>query len=276
MHVSECNICDIIYIWSVRLRKVPKSLQAIIITMLLGMFIPKIFEITGVAIFDKIIIKGLLSLAFSAATICVGVFYSARILKGRTSGGKARISLYILFAIILLSVTSTVVSFIQSISDIILYILSGLAALLSLVLIIWLGIKVISAKKQFKTSQEKSVIQSQNNEEKIPVETEKFNKPKPCYAPKSIPKYVQDNSIKQAELGVELKTLYELWSERDVSKKCLTATNDENPDLKWVKIYKPPYANGKFYGYVLMNNAHNTVNGEIYFADRRIWRVAEN
>ena len=262
-------------------RKVPKSLQAIIITMLLGMFIPKIFEITGVAIFDKIIIKGLLSLAFSAATICVGAFYSARILKGRTSGGKARISLYILFVIILLSVTSTVVSFVQSISDIILYILSGSAALLSLVLIIWLGIKVISAKKQFKASQEKSVIQSQNNEEKITVETEKFNKPKPCYAPKSIPKYVQDNSLKQAainqaDLDVELKTLYELWSEMDIGKKCLTATNDENPDLKWVKIYKPPYADGKFYGYVLMNNAHNTVNGEIYFADRRIWRVAEN
>lgn len=261
-------------------RVVPKSLQAIIITALLGMFIPKIFEITGVAIFDKILIKGLISLAFSSATICVGLFYSARILRGRISGGKARIALYILFAIILLSVTSIVVSFIQSISDIILYILSGSAAILSIVLIIWLGIKVISVKKQFKASQEKSVIQSQNNEVKTPVDTGNFNKPKPCYVSKSIPKYVKDNSIKQAainqaNLDVELKTLYELWSERDIGKKCLTATNDENPDLEWVKIYKPPYADGKFYGYVLMNNAHNTVNGEIYFADRPIWRVVE-
>ena len=115
---------------------------------------------------------------------------------------------------------------------------------------------------------------------KILVVPGNFNKPKTCYVSKSIHKYVKDNSIKQAainqgNLDVELKTLYELWSERDIGKKCLTATNDENPDLEWVKIYKPPYADGKFYGYVLMNNAHNTVNGEIYFADRPIWRVVE-
>lgn len=79
-----------------------------------------------------------------------------------------------------------------------------------------------------------------------------------------------EENVRSAKL--ELKSLYELWDERDLSQKCLTATNDENPDLKWVKVYKPPYANGKFYGYVLMNNARNTVNGEIYYADKKIWR----
>ena len=67
--------------------------------------------------------------------------------------------------------------------------------------------------------------------------------------------------------------IYELWKEKDVSEKCLTITNNDNPDLKWIKIYKPPYKNGKFYGYIMMMNAHNTVNGEIYFANEPIWKL---
>jgi hypothetical protein len=63
----------------------------------------------------------------------------------------------------------------------------------------------------------------------------------------------------------QLFTIKELWNMRDTLKRCLKATNDEDIDLKWVKIYKPQYCNGKFYGYILMNDAKNTVNGEIYF-----------
>lgn len=256
------------------MRKVPKSLQAIIITVLFGMFIPKIFEITGVSLFDKIIIKGILSLSFSAATICVGALFSAHILKDRVVGGKTRILLYILFMIILLSSISTVVSFIQSVSHIIFYVLTGITAVLILILIVWLLIKAISAKKDFKITQEKSVIHSQKNETDSNRITQN-SQPTPHYIPQSLSVLSPNNNIKLHESDRKLKTLYELWFEKDEKHKCLMATNDENPDLKWIKIYKPPYANGKFYGYILMNNARNTVSGEIYFADRKIWRVVD-
>lgn len=256
------------------MRKVPKSLQAIIITMLFGMFIPKVFEITGVSLFDKMIIKGVLSLAFSAATICVGALFSAHILRERVAGGKSRIFLYIVFTIIFLSCISTVISFIQSVSHIIFYVLAGITTILILILIVWLLIKTISAKKDFKVTQEKSVIHSQNNEtnsNRIPRNSQST----PHYIPQSLSVLSPNNNIKLHESDRKLKTLYELWFEKDEKQKCLMATNDENPDLKWIKIYKPPYANGKFYGYILMNNARNTVSGEIYFADRKIWRVVD-
>ena len=85
----------------------------------------------------------------------------------------------------------------------------------------------------------------------------------------------QQSINKEVNQETSLKNLYELWREKPVGEKCLTATNHENPDLKWVKIYKPPYGNGKFYGYVLMNDARHTVNGEIYFADRKIWELVK-
>lgn len=250
--------------------KVPKSFQAIIITIFIGMFLPKIVEITGVAFLDKIMIKGLLSLSFSIATIGVGWLFSLHFIRDKVSGGKTRIVLYIFIAIILLSVASTIVSFIKSISSIILYVLIGLTSVLIGSLLVYYIIKAATAKKEFKLSQEKSIYENQKGNECI------RQKPQPIihhYEHINEVKVEKNHDLEQISSYSELKTLYELWDERDVSQKCLTATNNENPDLKWVKIYKPPYANGKFYGYVLMNDARNTVNGEIYFADKKIWRL---
>lgn len=47
------------------MRKVPKSLQAIIITFIIGMFVPKIFDLTGIALVDKVFWKIILSLSFN-------------------------------------------------------------------------------------------------------------------------------------------------------------------------------------------------------------------
>lgn len=102
-----------------------------------------------------------------------------------------------------------------------------------------------------------------------------------CISPTPHQKKIVINQSSKTEVKKEFtytlnrdRTLYELAMEHDFSNGCMTVTNDENPNLKWVKIYKPWYANGKFYGYIMMNNAHNTVNGEIFFADRPIWRLA--
>ena len=261
--------------------KKAKSFQAIIITMLFGMFVPKIVEITGFSLIDKVIIKGILSVSFSLSTICVGILFSTKILKDRVAGGKTRIALYILISIILLSAVTPVLAFIESISQKILYILSSLTILLIFVLIVWTVVKALKVKKAFKVSQEKTVS------EKILGNTKQVNKYKPYVTqynneyhkvqerqqkPKKNEHYNKKPEHTDLSQKPELKTLYELWYLKDADKKYLKATNEENPDLKWVKICKPPYANGKFYGYVLMKDARNTVNGEIYFADRKIWK----
>ena len=254
------------------MKRVPKSFQAVIITILLGMFIPKIVEITGVAFIDKIMVKGLLSLSFSIATICVGGLFSAHILRDKVSGGKTRILLYLIIAIILLSIASTIVSFIQSISNVILYVLIGITSVLIAAIILYLIIKAVTAKKEFKTTQEKCIIDGQKNNYELKMQGQKISATVLSLREENGSNIVKSPEEKGLSAKLELKSLYELWDERDLSQKCLTATNDENPDLKWVKVYKPPYANGKFYGYVLMNNARNTVNGEIYYADKKIWR----
>lgn len=131
-------------------------------------------------------------------------------------------------------------------------------------------------KNEFKHSQINSVQEKQKN---IVITNVQEVEPKPR---KSNNKEIESQPV--AELKTisqeynqdsSLKNLYDLWTEKPKEAKCLTVTNHENPDLKWVKIYKPPYGNGKFYGYILMNNAKHTVNGEIYFADREIWELVE-
>ena len=69
----------------------------------------------------------------------------------------------------------------------------------------------------------------------------------------------------------KFKTIEELWNQKDPNAKCITIANCENENLKWVKIYKNRYGDGNFYGYVMMNNARETVNGIIYYSDRPIW-----
>ena len=57
------------------MKKVPKSFQAIIVTLVVGMLLPKLLDFTGIILIDKILTKGLLSIAFNLATIIVGLVF---------------------------------------------------------------------------------------------------------------------------------------------------------------------------------------------------------
>ncbi len=254
------------------MRKVPKSLQAIIITFLVGMFIPKIFDLTGVALVDKVIWKILLSLAFNAATIIVGLLFSAKLLHGKVEGGKARISMFLIIVIILLCFSSSIIVFIKEVAKTVLIILASLAILAIALLIINYILSIREKKSNFKETQNRSVNLPKPNASNVKKNTNNSISP----TQKNIRKTQTATSEQTQQISErKLKSVYELWREFDHQKKCLTITNSENPDLMWVKIYKPPYGNGKFYGYIMMQNARNTVNGEIYYADRAIWSLYE-
>ena len=68
------------------MKKVPKSFQTILITLIVGMLLPKLIDFTGIIFIDKILTKGLLSIAFNLATIIVGVGFSIGLLKGKKEG----------------------------------------------------------------------------------------------------------------------------------------------------------------------------------------------
>ena len=253
--------------------KVPKSLQAIIITFLVGMFIPKIFDLTGIALVDKVLWKILLSLAFNVATIIVGILFSAKLLHGKVEGGKARISIFLVIIIIILCLSSSILVFFKEVAKTVLIILAALAVLAIGFLIINYILSVKHKKANFKETQTRSIILStanktqiknNNNTHKISEFEKVSTKPK-----------VSNMQTRELQ-GENLKTVYELWQEFNHQTACLTITNNENPDLRWVKIYKPPYGNGKFYGYIMMKNARNTVNGEIYYADKPIWSLCKD
>ena len=262
-------------------KKPSKSIQAIIITLIAGMIIPKIFDISGNALLDKFLWKGVLSASFSVATIIVGVLYAGKFITGKVAGGKSRISIYFILIAIFASAASAICAFIREISPIVKIVLASVTILAITLLIAKLIAFCFKVKKDFKTTQERSVTKKESSTTALPVHKAPVVEKKVATAP-----IIASNGGKDSSQNVETplsshsvicnenegKTLFELWKEKGINEKCLTATNDENPDLKWVKIYKPPYPNGKFYGYVMMCNAHNTVNGEIYFADRSIWR----
>ena len=96
------------------MKKVSKSFQAIVATTIVGILIPKLVEITGVQLFDKLIIKILLSSAFFVATVAVGLLYNFGVLKNRKEGGKARIVIYLLIVTAIFGSTASILSFIQS------------------------------------------------------------------------------------------------------------------------------------------------------------------
>ena len=252
------------------MRKVPKSLQAIIITFIVGMFVPKIFDLTGIALVDKVLWKILLSLAFNVATIIVGILFSAKLLHGKVEGGKARISIFLLMVIILLCFSSSIIVFFKEVAKTVLIILASLAILAIALLIINYIISIKEKKSNFKETQTRSIDLSKPNASNV-----KKNTHNGISSTQENIRKTQTTTSEQPKpiLERKMKTVYELWQEFDQQKKCLTITNNENPDLRWVKIYKPPYGNGKFYGYIMMQNAKNTVNGEIYFADRPIWSL---
>lgn len=261
-------------------KKPSKSIQAIIITLIAGMIIPKIFDISGNALLDKFLWKGVLSVSFSVATIIVGMLYAGKFITGKVAGGKSRISIYFILIAIFASVASAVCAFVREISPVVKIVLASVTILAITLLIVKLIRFCFKVKKDFKITQERSVTKKEFSGPVLPIHKVPVVEKK--VATSIIVSNVEGNSTQNLETHSSScdvvcnenkgKTLFELWEEKDISEKCLTATNDENPDLKWVKIYKSPYSNGKFYGYVMMCNAHNTVNGEIYFADRPIWR----
>ncbi len=271
--------------------KEPKSLQAVIVTLVVGMLLPKLVDLTGIIFVDKIIWKVVLTIAFNLATIIVGVLFSAKLINGRVEGGKARIVIFLIIVFLFLCLMPLLLIFIKDISKYIIGLCCGISLLVVEVLIVYYIVSLGNKKRKFRTSQEKSVVLQKrkidcsdakrvqlNNSfkyvlpQKIKNTTIDYNK-KTVVAQKSqISSGITQNNLKK-DTYIKLKTVYELWKEKDVSEKCLTITNNDNPDLKWIKIYKPPYKNGKFYGYIMMMNAHNTVNGEIYFANEPIWKL---
>lgn len=270
-------------------RKVPKSLQAILITLIVGMFLPKVMDITGISLVDKVIIRGLLTLAFNVSTILVGILYSANLLHGKKEGGKARIIIYtVLVAILMLCIATSVLSFTKEVGKVLLIVLNVASLVLIALLILSICSSIRERKKQFKISQQQSVNQkgaryartiptSKGVISKANSQSSNNNRTSPQFV-EEVESQIQDPDPSESELNKKtlsptLKTIYQLWNEKDPAEKCLTVTNDDNPDLKWVKIYKPPYGDGKFYGYIKMMDARNTVNGEIYFADEPIWML---
>lgn len=272
------------------MKKVPKSLQAILITFIVGMLLPNVLTLSGNVLADKITWKIVGTSVFSISTLIVGFLYSSKLITGKASGGKTRILIYLFIIIMLCSFALPfLVAFAQAIQWLI-YLICGIILAAIIILIVKLILKIFTSKKSFKKTQEKSI--STNNTDYI----NKLDKANTCtnlskqhelkesnpqqikqkqeHVPISLPSTKLDNIVVESVTN-ESNTLFELWENRDVTKKCLKATNFENLDLKWVKIYKPPYYNGKFYGYILMNDARNTVNGEIYFADRKIWKALE-
>lgn len=264
-------------------RKVPKSLQAIIITLLVGMFLPKLISLTGVTLVDKVIWKIVLTLAFNLATIIVGVLFPTKLIHGKVEGGKARIIIYFVIIVVFLCSASSIIVFFTEVAKWVLIVLGAIALGLILAIIFYYVFSVKKSKRRFKVSQTKSieniadrkpvVAQTKRLAQSIPSQVTPATK-EVSTAPQNDVSDSDEIDVREVEQTQEpLKTIYELWAEKDPREKCLTITNDENPDLRWVKIYKPPYGNGKFYGYVMMMNARNTVNGEIYFADEQIWHL---
>lgn len=276
-------------------KKPTKSIQAIIITLVAGMLLPKVFEISGDALMNKFLWKGLIRLSFSISTLAVGALYAGKFIKGRVAGGKSRISVFLILLALLASLSSVICVFIREISSIIEKVLSLIAILAMTLLILKLITYCFDVKRHFKRTQEESLciketavtlnalrknVRDAKTTTIVPPNTREI---------KTIPQRTIDaKKVSSATLATktsptpqkqtisypksENKTLFELWNEKSAEEKCLTVTNDMNPNLKWIKIYKPPYRNGKFYGYVMMCNAYNTVSGEIYYADRPIWR----
>lgn len=276
-------------------KKPTKSIQAIIITLAAGMLLPKVFDISSNALVNKFLWKGLITLSFSISTVAVGVLYAGKFIKGRVAGGKSRISIFLILLALFASLSSAICAFIREISSIIVMVLSSISILAMTLLIAKLITYCFGIKRHFKRTQEESLSIKETavtqNMLRKNVRGGKTTTIVPHKTPeiKTIPKKTIDaEKISSTTLVIkttpitqtptiscpksENKTLFELWREKSTDEKCLTVTNDENPNLKWVKIYKPPYRNGKFYGYVMMCNAYNTVSGEIYYADRPIWR----
>ena len=131
-------------------KKPSKSIQAIIITLIVGMIIPKIFDISGNALLDKFLWKGVLSASFSVATIIVGALYAGKFITGKVAGGKSRISIYFILIAIFASAASAICAFIREISPIIKIVLASVTILAITLLVAKLIGFCFKVKKNFK------------------------------------------------------------------------------------------------------------------------------
>ena len=150
-------------------RKPSKSIQAVIITLVAGMIIPKIFDISGNALLDKFLWKGVLSASFSVATIIVGMLYAGKFITGKVAGGKSRISIFFILIAIFASAASAVCAFIREISPIIKIVLASVTILAITLLIAKLIGYCFKVKKDFKITQEKSVAKKESSASVLPV-----------------------------------------------------------------------------------------------------------
>ena len=266
-------------------RKVPKSLQTWIITLVIGMLLSKV-AVTGFSLLDKVIIRGVLTLAFSLATIIVGVMYGVNLLHGKKEGGKARITIYLILIVILLCAVTSVFAFIKEISKTVLIVLGVISLFIIALIILNIALTIRERKKQFEISQKKSTNQTKpryartitTNDEKTGLKIHSTTQdPVSDSVEGTATKELNEVDLElHEETAISLKTIHQLWAERDASKKYLFVTNDENPDLKWVKIWHSPYGRKrKFYGDIMMKNAHDPVNDEIYYDDKPIWKLLE-
>ena len=274
------------------MKKVKKSIQAILITFVVGALVPRIFSLSDFGLVNKLAWKGLLGASFGIATFLVGILYSCHLISGKRSGGKTRIGIYISIVLILCCAAPMLALVVATMSKIVAVILA-FAMMCGLTYLICKLIKWLSKKKQpearsIGSSAKNQEIKShdntsiENNIQNTVVSGDvKSQIIESCTIEKTT---ITEQSTCEREEVTGLQpaveylenydacyTLYELAMYHDFESGCMTVTNDENPDLKWVKIYKPCYGNGKFYGYVMMNNAHHSVNGEIFFANRPIW-----
>ena len=70
------------------MNKHKKSIQAIILTALVGLIVPQLFSLSNIEIFNKIAWKAILAGVFGLATFFVGFLYSIGIIKKRSVGGR--------------------------------------------------------------------------------------------------------------------------------------------------------------------------------------------
>lgn len=253
------------------MKKVKKSFKAILITLLVGTIVPNIFNISKNSIENKIVWKILLSLAFTISTIMVGKLFSLGIIKNRRTGGKTRICGYLLFALIFIlgtPIMSTIFDTASKIGKIILGLISSIILTFALIK----AIKIMKTK--IKTKKPNTFLKLNNDVvvNKLNCNNKESHKTLNLNLNESNNKFSNILEEKAVEkVSKKLYTVEELWWQKNPSDKCITITNDDNPNLKWIKIYKPRYNDGNFYGYIKMDNARETINGIVYYADQSIW-----
>ncbi len=261
------------------LSKTKKSVQAIIVTVAVGLIVPKLFSLSNIEIFNKIAWKAILGGAFGLATLFVGFLYSIGAIRKRSSGGKARIATYLVMVVLVCMAVPALSLIFSVVSEFVRIIIWFL---ISTFMFIVISKIITTISKSLKNSKSSQSVKNEKMEERSNAQFSLLPVVRPVQLPeKNSTKVISNETIETRKEYIEplsecengLKTIFELWEDKDPNDKCITITNDENPDLKWVKIYKPCYGDGFFYGYIKMQNAHETVNGKIYFGDRPIWYV---